>query len=99
MQFIRSLVRGVMVAALSLAGAAQAQEGVIEGSIVLGQSVALTGPGSALAVPFHQGAKPYVDRVNAAGGVNGRRIDDVSIGGSACTSRKSVSPPSWWSSA
>ena len=69
-----------MVAALALASvAAHAQDGVTKTSIVLGQSVALTGPGSALAVPFHQGAKLYFDRVNAAGGVNGRKIDLVTL--------------------
>jgi branched-chain amino acid transport system substrate-binding protein len=75
MEFIRSLGRSVMVAALALACGAQAQEGVGKTSIVLGQSIALTGPGSALAAPFHQGAKLYFDRVNAGGGVNGRKIE------------------------
>lgn len=79
MEFVRSLGRGVMVAALALACAAQAQEGVSKTSIVLGQSIALTGPGSTLAVPFHQGAKLYFDRVNAAGGVNGRKIELVTL--------------------
>ena len=80
MKYIESLVRTVMVAVLSLAGgAAQAQEGVSKTSIVLGQSVALTGPGSALALPFHQGAKLYFDRVNAAGGINGRKVELVTL--------------------
>src|SRR5688572_5827073 len=80
MKYIESLARTVMVAVLGLAGvAAQAQEGVSKTSIVLGQSVALTGPGSTLAVPFHQGAKLYFDRVNAAGGINGRKIDLVTL--------------------
>jgi len=80
MKYIESLARTVMVAVLSLAGAAaQAQEGVSKTSIVLGQSVALTGPGSTLAMPFHQGAKLYFDRVNAAGGINGRKIELVAL--------------------
>ena len=80
MKFIESLARTAMVAALALAGvAAQAQDGVTKTSIVLGQSVALTGPGSALAMPFHQGAKLYFDRLNAAGGVNGRKIELVTL--------------------
>lgn len=80
MKYIESLARTVMVAALTLAGvAAQAQEGVSKTGIVLGQSVALTGPGSALAVPFHQGAKLYFDRVNAAGGIGGRTIELVTL--------------------
>lgn len=79
MPFLRSLGRAMMVAALSLAGAAQAQEGPAKGSVVLGQSIALTGPGSALAAPFHQGAKLYFDRLNAAGGINGRRLELVTL--------------------
>ena len=80
MKFLESLVRHVMVAALALAGAAaHAQEGVSKTAIVIGQSVALTGPGSSLAVPFHQGAKMYFDRVNAAGGIGGRKIELVTL--------------------
>src|SRR5512134_2235178 len=80
MKYVELLARSVIVAALALASvAAQAQDGVTKTGIVLGQSVALTGPGSALAVPFHQGAKLYFDRVNAAGGVNGRKIELITL--------------------
>jgi branched-chain amino acid transport system substrate-binding protein len=80
MKSIKSLGRGVMVAALALASVAVfGQEGVTKTSIVLGQSVALTGPGSSLAAPFHMGAKLYFDRLNAAGGVNGRKIELVTL--------------------
>ncbi len=80
MRFPTSMARSVMLAVLSLFSmAAQAQDGVTRSSIVIGQSVALIGPGSALAAPFHIGAKLYFDRVNAAGGVNGRKIDLVTL--------------------
>ena len=80
MKLIRSLVQSAMVAALALTGGgAAAEEGVTKTSIVIGQSVAMIGPGSALAAPFHQGAKLYFDRVNAAGGVNGRKIELVTL--------------------
>jgi branched-chain amino acid transport system substrate-binding protein len=80
MRILESVARHVMVAALAVAGvAAQAQEGVSKTAIVIGQSVALTGPGSSLAVPFHQGAKMYFDRVNAAGGISGRKIELVTL--------------------
>jgi branched-chain amino acid transport system substrate-binding protein len=79
MKFVLSLARGVMVAALALAGVSQAQEGVFKDRIVIGQSIALTGPGSGLAGPFHQGAKLYFDRLNAAGGINGRKVELVTI--------------------
>lgn len=81
MKLIRSWAHAAMVALLTLAGgtAAHAQEGVTKTSVVLGQSIALTGPGSGLALPFHQGAKLYFDRVNNGGGINGRRIELVAL--------------------
>ena len=80
MTITRTLSRGLMVAALAIASAAaHAEDGLTKTSIVLGQSMALTGPGSALAQPFHAGAKLYFDRLNAAGGVNGRKIDLVTL--------------------
>lgn len=80
MNKIRIWARAAMVAALAAAGSAGlAQEGVTKTSIVVGQSVALTGPGSALAAPFAQGAKLFFDRINAAGGINGRQIELVTL--------------------
>ncbi|MES2402336.1 MAG: ABC transporter substrate-binding protein, partial [Pseudomonadota bacterium] len=69
-----------MVAALSLMGAAAwSQDGVSKGAIVIGQSVALTGPASTLGAPFAQGAKLFFDRLNAGGGVNGRKVELVTL--------------------
>lgn len=75
----------VMVAALAclapLRGFAQAaRSGQAAGTpIVLGQTLALTGPGAALGVPYFQGAKLYIDRINAAGGIQGRRLELVTV--------------------
>ncbi len=46
-------------AGLLAATAARAQDGVSKTTIVIGQSVALTGPAALLALPFHQGARMY----------------------------------------
>lgn len=77
----QSLGAVLMVAALGILGSpsAQAQDGITKSSIVVGQSICLTGPGASLSVPFHDGAKLYFDRVNAAGGVNGRKIELVTL--------------------
>ena len=73
---ITLLKKAFMVALLALPGLAMAApDGVSKSTITLGQSVALTGPSSALGVPFAQGAKLYFDRLNGAGGVNGRQIE------------------------
>ncbi|AMO23830.1 branched-chain amino acid ABC transporter substrate-binding protein [Ramlibacter solisilvae] len=82
MKFTRSMAVHAMVAVLALLGAAApaiANDGVSKSSIVIGQSVALTGPGSALAEPFHQGAKLFFDRLNAAGGIQGRKVELVTL--------------------
>lgn len=75
MKYSHSLAGALMVAVLGMLGAplAGAQ------NVVLGQSTALTGPGSALASAFREGAKLYFDRLNVAGGVNGRKIELVTL--------------------
>lgn len=62
-----------LLAVLSCAAFAQGK------SIVVGQSIVLAGPGALRAQPYYQGAKLYFDRVNAAGGVNGRKIELVTL--------------------
>ena len=54
--------------ALFAAGFANAQD------IVLGQSVALSGPAQELGRGMQLGAKTFFDQVNAAGGIRGRKI-------------------------
>jgi branched-chain amino acid transport system substrate-binding protein len=63
----------VAVATLVAAGVAAAQ-GVSETQIVLGQSVALTGPAEQLGKDMQVGASLYFNAVNAKGGVNGRKV-------------------------
>jgi ABC-type branched-subunit amino acid transport system substrate-binding protein len=58
---------------LAVAGSAPAQ-GVTDSQILLGQSVALTGPAQQLGLDMQLGASLYFDQVNARGGVNGRKI-------------------------
>ena len=78
MQSLRNALMGIFLLALCSLGLA-AESGVTHTTIVLGQSVALTGPSSALAQAFSQGAKLYFDRVNVEGGVNGRSISVVTL--------------------
>ena len=68
-----------MLAAWPLCGFAQSATGVSKTSVTIGQSTALTGPAAALALPFQQGARLYLDRINASGGINGRSINLVSL--------------------
>lgn len=77
MRALQTFTKLAMVAALALAGASRvnAEDGISKTAITLGQSVALTGPAAALALPFAQGARLYFERVNAEGGVQGRKIE------------------------
>ena len=69
----------IVAAFALLATSAFAQDGVSKTVVTLGQSVALTGPSATLGLPFAQGARLYFDRQNNAGGLNGRKIELVSV--------------------
>lgn len=77
MRAFHAAARISMVAALAglLAAGVKAEDGVSKTAVTLGQSLAMTGPGATLALPFAQGARLYFDRVNAGGGVHGRKIE------------------------
>ncbi|MDP3820947.1 MAG: ABC transporter substrate-binding protein [Burkholderiales bacterium] len=63
--------------ALFCAAATAAERGVTDTEIVLGQNLTLQGGKNAYGVAAAQGMKMYFDSVNAAGGVNGRKIVQV----------------------
>jgi ABC-type branched-subunit amino acid transport system substrate-binding protein len=67
---------GALLAAAGLP--ALAEDGVTDKEIRIGMANALTGPASGLGVDLKAGADAFLARVNAAGGVNGRRIVLVS---------------------
>jgi len=60
-----------MLAALPAAPAFSKESNVL----VLGQSAPSTGPSAQLGIQLNRGARLYFDKVNAAGGVNGQKID------------------------
>ena len=69
----------VAIVAFGLAHGAGADNGVTSDKIVLGQSVALTGPAAQLGIQMRNGLKAYFDAVNARGGVHGRKIELVTL--------------------
>jgi ABC-type branched-subunit amino acid transport system substrate-binding protein len=68
----------ILILAAGLSPAAFAQ-GVTADKVVLGQSVALTGPAAELGIQMRNGARAYFDHVNAQGGVHGRRIELITL--------------------
>jgi branched-chain amino acid transport system substrate-binding protein len=77
---VRPLARTIAwtLSLLCAAGAALAEDGVTPTEVVVGMSNAQSGPASALGRKLKEGAQVYFDKVNAAGGVHGRRIRLVS---------------------
>jgi len=65
-----------LAAAAMLSTSAQGQTpGVTAGSVVIGQSAPLTGANAELGNDIRNGALAYFAKVNAAGGVHGRKIE------------------------
>ena len=58
--------------------AAHAEPGVFDDRIVFGQSAAFDGPAAALGLGMREGILASFNEANAAGGVNGRRLELVS---------------------
>jgi ABC-type branched-subunit amino acid transport system substrate-binding protein len=81
MSTLPQCLRGLRTAfLLTLAAAsAWAEEGVTRDRIIIGQSAALTGPASLLGVEMRDGAQAYFSQLNAQGGVNGRRIELITL--------------------
>ena len=71
---IRAITAALAFALAASATSAALAQGVTDSQILLGQSVALTGPAQQLGLDMQFGASLYFSRVNARGGVNGRRI-------------------------
>ena len=75
-----TLLRALAALILGLAAAcALAESGVTKDTIVLGQSVALTGPAAQLGIQMRNGARAYFDHVNKEGGVYGRKIELITL--------------------
>jgi len=69
---------GVALVLLGAASTAQPQ-GVTSSTILLGQSAPLSGSNKSLGDDIRNGALAYFKKINDAGGVNGRRIELVSL--------------------
>jgi branched-chain amino acid transport system substrate-binding protein len=69
-----AVLLGLLISA-DLLSIAHAADGVSKTAISIGQPTALTGAAAALALPFHQGAKLYFDRINGRS-INLTVLDD-----------------------
>ncbi len=64
-----------LVIAAALAAAAITVPACAQDAYVIGLTGALTGPPAGTNAPPIEGLRLYVDRLNAAGGINGKKID------------------------
>lgn len=74
--FITKLGLALLLAAVSTS---YAEDGVSANEVVIGMANALSGPAKGLGTNLRAGALAYINKVNAAGGVNGRNIKLVSV--------------------
>jgi ABC-type branched-subunit amino acid transport system substrate-binding protein len=72
----RLLLGSVAAAAYLCAAQAQAEDGVTDNKIVIGTTNPLTGNVASACKPVSDGALAWFAKINAAGGVNGRQIDN-----------------------
>ena len=75
------MLRFASVVLAFIAGSAQAQPvpGVTAKTIIIGQSAPLTGSNAELGNDIRNGALAYLQKVNDAGGVHGRRVELVTL--------------------
>jgi branched-chain amino acid transport system substrate-binding protein len=73
----RQLAAGM--AAATLGGLSLSAKSSTEGTVRIGQVIPLTGPISPVSLPIVEGQKVYIDEVNAKGGINGNRIDLITL--------------------
>jgi branched-chain amino acid transport system substrate-binding protein len=67
-------IGGAVIALLLLAPFSRAEDGITEKEILIGMSNAQSGPVYELGIAMKEGATVYLNKVNAAGGVQGRKI-------------------------
>jgi len=74
---LSSKIAAVLAAAATAVVAVPTAEAQTADSYKIGLGASITGPGSFLGDPFSKSAQLAVDRANAAGGINGKKIELV----------------------
>jgi len=78
--YLRSLIQATLFALSILFPHVEAGEvGVNENTVLVGQTVALSGPLGEFGRDIVHGAKACLERVNAAGGIHGRKIQLITL--------------------
>ena len=75
----RLLLAGLVTGFAAPAQPALAENGVTSDKVLLGQSVALTGPAAQLGIQMRNGISAYFDAVNEKGGIHGRKLELITL--------------------
>ena len=65
--------------ALALSGLMLSVSAAVQAQIKIGQTAAFSGPGAAVVQETTEGARLYIDAVNAQGGIRGQQIELISM--------------------
>ena len=77
---MKSLRKAIFASLLALGICqAHAEDGVTDSSITLGMSAPFTGPNGLYGMQMREAMTAYFDQVNKGGGVNGRKIELITI--------------------
>jgi len=80
METMKALRNAVLAALLALGlTQAQAEDGVTDTSITLGMSSPFTGPNGLYGMQMREAITAYFDQINKSGGINGRKIELITI--------------------
>ncbi|HEY9381235.1 MAG TPA: ABC transporter substrate-binding protein [Burkholderiales bacterium] len=80
------MIRTVVLHAAAAIGIAVAGTAFAQAPILIGQSAPLSGPSMEVGQDIRAGALAYFNKINAAGGVNGRKIELISLDDASRTS-------------
>ena len=72
---MKGFIAALAASAALMGGTGALAQGVTDNEILLGQSAPLSGPAEQLGRDMRQGALLYFNRLNARGGIHGRRIE------------------------
>ena len=76
---MKNLIIFIAICIIAIGAAVNAEDGVTDTEIILGQSCALNGPAEALGKGMKSGLLAAFENVNAAGGVKGKKIKLISL--------------------
>ena len=77
---MKSLRNAILASVLALGlTQAHAEDGVTDTSITLGMSSPFTGPNGLYGMQMREAMTAYFDQINKSGGINGRKIELITI--------------------